>query len=255
MSYVTEVVADAPKNWWRCADPGGAYLLDFGSTPDHLIFNTAAEVYTPYVGPVSSGGSCSVGLGYFWDNQGIAMTQPLTVECWVWLHSLSSTTVIPVLLAGPSATMLQIGILTSGLVQVNGPTGQINSGTAISRQHWHQLVATIAAGGAGQLYVDAVLKSSGALGNSAGGNTTIAVGGLTGTSNNRFQGNIAEVAVYSTVLAGGRVTAHFAAADNVASLPVFRAFGGPGVSPDGSILNSDESAAILAAVRKTFPTT
>jgi hypothetical protein len=58
--------------------------------------------------------------------------------------------------------------------------------------------------------------------------------------------------VYLASLTGAQVAAHFAAADNVPSRPVFHQRGQWTLATGGTVTNSDQLAAVLASVRKVF---
>lgn len=252
MSYLSSVLADAPRHYWRLADPGGVYAHDIGSVPIALDVNGVSPWLMPYSGPSSDGGSAFLGSAYVWDTDGEVIAAPVTVECIVWQQSRSGAFQVALQVNTIGANLVQLGINSTGHPQVNVQLGALTAPAAISRQHWHHLVATVTAAGVVALYVDAISVATGSPG-IAGSNTYLyAVGGVTNNFGNAFFGNIAEAAVYNTALTPARVTAHFVALDAIASRPIFAQNGSFDVTTGTGTTGGAELAAILASVRQSF---
>ncbi len=252
MTYIATVLADSPSHFWRCADPGGLYLADLGATPDALFFNATSALYLPYSGPNTDGGSVTLGLGYFWDNDGVTLAAPISVECWFWQVAYINTfQVLAQLHSAAGNVLAQIGLDATGHPQLNTQTNAVTAAAPATRQHWHHMVATLGGAGALNLYLDAV--NVGALAGAVTGSAVyrIAVGGVTAPAASNYQGSIAEFALYPSVLSAARVAAHFAAADNTLARPVFQ---GSPLFPvaSGGVNSGTDLAAIKNAVLTTF---
>lgn len=252
-AYSAAVLADSPLHYWRCADPGGALLHDVGSQKVALMVNNIDPVGLPYSGPVSDGGSfLDQGTAYGWFNQDSdALAAPLSLEFWLWQHSDIATQQIAFIVrSGASSFFVQ----TSSTTKLGGvgTGGTIADAANLTRQAWHHVVFTISGTGAGILYKDAVSVATGAVGIPPTGNYRFALGGNVGSAANQFQGALSEAAIYGSVLSAARVTAHFAAADNVSSKPVYAVNGVFNPGPGTTSLDSANIASILASVRKTF---
>jgi len=256
-AYSSAVLADSPLHYWRAADPGGVLLHDVGSQQVALMMNNVYPTGLPYSGPNADGASfVGQAIAYPWFNQDSDAFAggALSLELWVWQHSdIAAQQLALIYRISGNAFFIQI---TSGVKPAGtGTAAAITSATNLTRQRWHHIVFTVSAAGAGTLYVDAISVATGAVGIPPAGSARIGFGGNVGTSNAPFQGAISEGAIYASVLSPTRVTAHFTAADNVSSKPVFA---GNGVFNTGSGTSSLDSANIqdiLSAVRKTFPTT
>lgn len=230
MSYLTEVLADSPVHFWRLADPGGAVANDIGSArPSMLINQYGGGGLDPsgfsqgYSGPVLGGGSAVFNtlslrgpLGTF--------TTPCTFEAWVWL--VTSGTRCFVFGCGDGANEHGISIETNGNAEIYGltPGGNPHGGNVTENQ-WHHLVATTNET-TGIIYLDGVNVASSAADHRAHGSNRFTISGDPNSTNNgSMLGAIAECAFYSTALSSARVSAHYAAADNLGQPPVWSAAG------------------------------
>lgn len=254
MSYASAVLADAPRHYWRCADPGGIYLHDIGSTPIALLFEGSAfQTSLPYFGPTSDGGAVTLnGTQSAWDLQGDAIANPVSIECVVWQQERTPATQYLVLLI-TGATVAAGLHLNTGVPNLQGQSAtRATSAAAISRQAWHHIVGTVDVAGNGKLYVDAVNVANAVVG--AGGAATYQlVLGSTGPGATSFlSGSLAECAVYTTVLSPAQVTNHFVALDATANRPIFKANGTWTGTFGTGLSQSQDLASVLSAVRKTF---
>ena len=248
MTYLATVLADAPDHYWRMADPGGFICHDIGSAPYTIEATTEC---LPYTGPNSDGGSLAVpGVGGPRTQQGILLPSPRTLECWIFPIGPPGLAII---CGFNGIAANQWGLSTDATahaaMSVNGTN--VISATVITAEAWHHLVGTYDGTNA-RLYLDSILVA-GPQAIAAPGNVARQIcWGSNGTPANIMFGAISECATYPVALAAARVPAHFGAADNVPSSPVFRggAFStGSGQTSGG--LPSD-TAAILAAVRKSY---
>jgi Concanavalin A-like lectin/glucanases superfamily len=229
-------------------------LQDFGSAARALAQGIPGQSILPYLGPVTDGGSAFFDLNgnANYGDADLPVTLPLTMECWFWLQKSSNAQQA---FFEMSNGTIDIGIGLSAALQPHcfGPGGQITGATAITRQNWHHIVMTATLATV-TLYSDGV-----SVGTAAGAaipfSPTLVVGsGGTASSPTRFaHAAISEVAFYSTALSAGRVAAHFAAVDNIASRPVWHAngtfdiTGGGGASSDSTTLTQ-----IATGVDRTF---
>src|ERR1700693_3733491 len=229
MTYLSAVLADTPVHYWRMADSGGAYLHDLGSTPRALqIGGPGQGVVLPYSGPNSDGGAAWIGLnnGLNYTDLDLPFTQPCSLECWFWLHHLNAA-IVGFLSVSDSVTAIEIGLDATMHAHAFTNGGTLVAAAPTTRQHWHHLVLTCSVA-ATALYLDGVNVAAG-VGAAIGAWSPGFVVGAGGNpvAPTRFANTaIAEVAVYTGLLAAGRVTAHFVAADQVATRPVYRGHGG-----------------------------
>lgn len=255
-AYANAVIADNPFHWWRCNEVGGLLLQDPRAlTPDALFFNANGFEFMPYTGIASDGGAALVSSsGYFWDNDGLAASTPITAEAWFWQHSRIGITQVVVQIQVGGTNLIQLALTSSGVPQLNGPTGAIVGSTPATRQQWHQIAGSISNTGAAVLYLDGVSVATGSVGTSGSSVKKIAFGGVVSPAGNQFEGGLCELSLYATVLSSTRVLAHFNAADTSGTPPTFEGIGSFPIS-GGSGSDAANIAAILAAVSKTFPVT
>lgn len=254
-AYLSAVVADSPRHYWRCADPGGALLNDIGSAPLALALQGEGPELA-YSGPVSDGGSAvitnNVGFDYL-DTEVLAV--PLSAELWIFQFYRQGLIQSPLDVEDPSGlTLATVQILANGQIQAFTANPPLLSVATLPTQGWHHIVVTSSLAGA-VLYLDGVSVATSAAAVPTSTGVLYGVGARANPTN-RFPcaAAIAEVAVYSTALSSARVAAHFAAADNTGQPPVSKQFGSFS-SGGGIVLNASQLASILGAVRKTFPTT
>jgi hypothetical protein len=256
MTYVSTVLADAPHHFWRCADPGGSYLHDIGSAPKAMLAHNNANGNgsdVGYSGPASDGGSCTCGNNAaFACYEAEVFGYPVTAECWVWIAQQNGLNTVPMAIETVAgATLAYFNITAARTVQVYSAAAPMNGAIVLSLNAWHHLVAVCNVG-ATQLYVDGVLDVAAAGAAGPAQANQLGIGFAPAINGNFFAGSIAEVAVYLASLTGAQVAAHFAAADNVPSRPVFHQRGQWTLATGGTVTNSDQLAAILASVRKVF---
>lgn len=256
MTYISEVLADSPTHFWRCADPGGALLFDIGSAPRALSEGVVGFVCTPYAGPNSNGGAAYFDLNTnaSYADSDLNVTTPLTLECWFWLEK-SANALQDFLGISNGATALAIGVDATLHAHAFSSGGAIAAAAVTTRQAWHHLVLTQTAA-LGTLYLDAV--SVGTLAGAAvniNPNFLIGSGGSAGSPVRFAHAAVSECAIYASALSAARVTAHFTAADNTTGSPVWGGGGLAGVGGSSGATNPlylGILQQILQSVRKVY---
>jgi len=258
MGYFTTVIGDAPDHWWRLADPGGAILHDVGGNANPIPSVITEINGIPYSG-MTSDGLCAVRVtntGLIKASSLIVLGTSWTLEVWAWLFKGNGDQQIIELVGG--ATGQRIGIrhilATGQTIFYDTLTGVITNVATPADNKWHHYVFTYDHVTL-RTYVDGV---AGAVGLAVIATAdTYAMFILSDTAGGTAALGFAEdVATYIYQLAAFRIAAHFAAADQILSSPVFQ--GGAGLYPNATqstALTAVDIAAILAAVRRTFPTT
>ncbi len=255
MSYLSEVLADAPLHYWRLADPGGGIAHDIGSSALHLVqYAPSGESGFGYSGPNADGGA--------WFNRrasqlttdqfAMPLAFPFSVELCYWSFGFDG---FPCL-AGQDDTgntgweissgRTQDRILVGGAIINNAAPGHLD-------QRWHHVVLTATAL-LGSCYIDGALKTTGATVGVAPAAHILTLGAIAGRAIT-LDGFLSEVAFYNTVLSAARVTAHFNALDQIAQAPVWSQSGGFGSGTGSGTPVSADLAAIRGAVIRTFPNT
>lgn len=251
MTYLSEVIADAPIHYWRCADPGGGLGHDIGSAPKHL--HAIGNPSFGYSGPNTGGGSLDACLTGQYANIGIAEAIAggrITLECFVWVFQ-------NLVGAGQFLYMISGGANQTALARTGTNWSAAYNGVACISpvgyvaQQWRHLALTYDLTNV-RLYIDGVQQAIAAAGAMVGYNSMIEVGASVAV---QFFGTcfFSEVAVYSTTLTAARLAAHFAAADQVSQAPVFQqagTFSGTTGSSSSVGGNLDD---IYAAVHRTLP--
>lgn len=253
-AYLSAVIADAPRHYWRLADQQGLLAHDVGSTPFQLT--TAGTIpILGYSGPVSDGGSgffpTGIDLNSALGTIG-SITTPLSVELWFWAMVPQPTQRYLLAWDGSTPNAFQMFWNTDGTVQVQCNGVFPAKSAVLPTQAWHHFVGT-ADGANLRQYVDGALSTSIPLG-AVTVNRGIGIGAEPSAVGQSFEGAIAEVAIYATALSAGRVAAHFAAADRAFQSPVFGGSGGIG-GAGSSVLDPNYAGIlqeILQAVKKTF---
>lgn len=122
-------------------------------------------------------------------------------------------------------------------------------GSAVGVNQWHHVVGTYDGANA-RLWVDGVNTASVAVATDMSGNHQIFLAQSSGGTGSNVL--LSDLAIYSTVLSGARILAHFNAADQVNTLPVFKGVGA-GLGTTGvPTTQLTDLADVLRSVRKTF---
>ncbi len=251
MTYLSEVIADAPLHYWRCADPGGSLLHDIGSSPRHMAIVTGSVGYS---GPNSDGGSCALQLNNEYANTGEAIAWAggqITLECLFWQFENSGSENQAVMF-NPPGNQISLDITnvnTWNFIYLNIRVPVLGAPT-VPTQTWQHVVGTYDG-------VNASLYLNGALQGAAVPIAPAAAGSaiLNCLQNvpNGTRGFISEVAFYSSALSAARAAAHFLAIDQLGSAPVFSQAGTFGSGSGSGSPVSDLLAKIYAAVHQVFP--
>jgi hypothetical protein len=252
MSYVTTVLADNPWHFWRCADPGGSYLHDIGASPAALLaHNLGSDV--GYSGPASDGGSCTCNNNaayVHYDSESLAY--PLSAEVWFWLAQIvAEDKDVLTCASAAGASLAHFRLNHTRKVTVFSAAGALVSNTVLSFNAWHHLVATCDSSNV-KLYLDGSLDSTGAGASPAAVDAIYGLGFYPTGNTIFFYGALAEAAIYKSTLSATQVAAHFAAADNVPSRPVFHQRGQwTDVTGSGAPVSADLSR-LIADVEHTY---
>jgi len=249
VTYLSEVIADNPLHYWRCADPPGSVLNDIGSSPLQMLRTNGSGADTGYSGPVSDGGSVRGDMGMQLADSDLSLTTPFTFECWAWQDY--SAGVAQAVMETNNGGGFVVGLaISAGLVlQAFTATGPINDPTTYTKDHWHHLVLTHTAATA-ILYRDGANVGSRAAA-AVAQTLSLAVGCRPALPVQQIlAGFVSEAAWYTSALSAARVLAHFNAADQITQPPV--ATGG---SLSGSSTNVNYTGLlqqILQSVRKLY---
>lgn len=245
MTYLSNVLADSPRHYWRMADPSGAVARDLGSTRKDLFAINGNAFQMPYTGPNADGGSAFTRPEVFITDGSDALTVPYTFECLAYVLGagpLGNGSLMTIGAVGASARLVFSSNTLTFTDDANASS--IGSSTARSANNWHHLVATFD-GSTLLTYVDAVLDQT--VSHSSAATTTAqwTVGGAPPGPAGAGGVFLSEVAVYLSALSPTRITAHFVAIDSTSLAPTFK-------GPAGSSVDLSQ---ILQAVRiqKTTP--
>lgn len=251
-AYLAAVVADAPRHYWRCADPGGLLLHDIGAVPRHMRIGPNFGL-SGYSGPNSDGGSAlctNLGPHAYYDQE--LRAAPISLEVLVWIHYSTGLPCQPLSVTDGAGVGWVFRIRANYSVDIFGPGGTVNSAAIVlTNQTWAHLVLTDT-GAAMILYINGVNR--GAAGGAGAANPNVAywlngywaAGGYSGNL------NVAEAAVYPAALSAARVLAHYNAIDQLATSPVASAAGGTSGGGTGSTAYQGLEQQILASVRKSY---
>jgi len=247
VSYLSEVLADAPLGYWRMAESGGARLANIGSAGLGGYFQSLlAPLALPYTGPNANGGSCNMNpaLAYFTDPVATVWTFEALVY---WGRPQANNAKSFAEFAdnpANAAWRFQIDCPTSHFRVLRNGAALITNAVARPPDHWYHVV-TVQDGVNVTLYMNAV--ADGAAASPTPGNLVAPVTLMSDTVSGANPSMwMSEAALYDVALTPARITAHFLAIDNFAS-PVWR---GVTTTDTSGIL-----AQIRDAVYKTFSNT
>ena len=250
MSYLSTVLGDTPRHYWRLADGASAIFHDIGSAPVHLV-NSQSPLWGGYTGIEVGGGSCYAGAGLAQFTAGLTTNLPVSFECWMFLME-STGLQASLLVQNGNGGGAQFDLLSNAGNDVQWLVGATATpvGAALAVQTWHHLVGTQDAA-VQNLYVDGVLYGTVAHAGAANSALGLFIG-RNGNNASFFHGFIAECAIYGVALTAARVAAHYAARGSLA-VPSGGLTGGVFSTGTGSApLPGDTAADILASVRKTY---
>jgi Concanavalin A-like lectin/glucanases superfamily len=224
VSYVSEVIADAPVGYWRFTQNSGMESFDSGSGALPLSHVPSVHIPDIFTGPVLGGVAVGV-TGDAWNTWYVNSSpyqSPGTLELWWW--SFGGNPLSPGVMG-----LLGQGNATSSNDRLGISWDQFNfkfnvgstfntAAGVVPRQSWHHVAfafnLTSCLG-----YIDGALAvtHSSVIGNNSDLQVHL---GYNGTNGAFARGIAAEVAVYPTKLSAARIAAHYAAADAVNSLPI-----------------------------------
>lgn len=262
MAYSAEVLADNPLHYWDMASVEGALQFDKGSVK--VAVGGQSSNRGGFSGPASDVGAVYLdGSSSFLTTprNGAYVPAPGTLELWFWEQA--QTTAANGYIANfntNTGTNYLIASASTGFYAWAMGAYSNNVFQALDFNVWHQFVFLIGTPASANcnvtLYVDGLLKDGPHLTATAPQNGLISIGRQIAGANQWANGLIGPVSTYGSVLSAARILDHYNAADLKAAIPTYRsAVGFLGPAPTLTTLESDIEAALLAAVRKTFPTT
>jgi len=230
VSYSSEVLADAPKAWYRMQEASGLIQDSSGNA-----MHATSQVSTPTYGqasPITTDATAkSILFGsaqnfQIPDNNLLDVGDTFTVEAWYKRTSATNATNESWIDRGTAAFKLLVTGTTDqppGNILVATKPGTADfwtSSVGVGDTNWHYIVFT-KSGSTRKWYLDAI-ENTGASGTDQTCATT-ATALFIGSSRNSddfAKGLLTEVALYSTVLAADRIAAHYYAAGISAVGPV-----------------------------------
>ena len=253
MTYLSTVLADAPQEYWRCADPGGLVLNNIGANVGKIPLLSSQALGMPYSG-ISSDGGAALALGGLTNiRNGNATwasgTNNVSLELWHWPLANGAYQAIAVTGGG-----VILGIRFQGTGQYiayHGGGGVITTVGTYSLSRWHHLVLSYDHVNL-RLYVDGA--AAGSVGDVFTANQTYGVYLLSDESGGSWgTGGVCEVALYGSTLSAGRALAHFNARENASNALVFQGGGEFASTPGSTTPLFAELDLIYAAVHQAFP--
>jgi len=252
MTYVSEVLSDAPLHYWRLADPGGLWAHDIGSVPRPMVIKPDATTQlcgVGYSGPNDDGGSGSFEAPMYMQCEAQLPAFPFTMEVCVWQHYLiAAQAALFTWDASTTLAGISVGGALPGVYTAYRTGGNISGGVP-SVWTWDHVAAVYTAA-ATTLYVNGVQVATAA---QTGALSSVGIFlGRLGTAGSQFNvGALSEAAIYGTALSAARIAAHFAAITSRTKRPVSQQIGWDPATGGGTPIPTDLSA-VLAAVRKTY---
>lgn len=207
-AYTSAISQDVPVGYWRLGETSGSAAGDIAGA-NGGTYQASPTLGVP--GALADDGNTAVRFNgssqYVSLANNVSFTGDFSVEA--WFRSLSSSTQ-GIFVAGSGTPRVRL-YLDSGLVKgeivTSGGTKTVVSGSSYADGGWHQVVFS-RSGTTLSLYVDGSSAGSaaGASGTVGGASPRIA----RDQASDYFNGSIDEVAIYTSVLSSGRVSAHWA---------------------------------------------
>lgn len=222
MAYADEVLADSPVGYWRLGDASGTNANDEISTND----GTYAGGFTLAVtGALTGDTDTAVTLNGTDGRVTIPATFPTLaasdMTCEAWIKTAATGTAGQMIFGAYQTASPFPGwgfIFQQGTA--DGKLGFFDATSALWRKstgtitdtNWHHVAVTVSSGGSTTFYIDGTAAGTVA-GNAPNSFTGPKAIGSTGNNvtSALFNGTLDEVAVYSTVLSGTRILAHYTA--------------------------------------------
>jgi hypothetical protein len=259
VSLYTAIIADAPQHYWRMADPGGVQAVNIGSASTKPPLDVTYGGL-PYSGPSSDGGSA---IRQDTNAQHVRnlvtsfpIVSPFSVEVWFYLSQIDGDSQVietheP---TGGERMGMRVHLANPHTVLTYHTAGWNFSGSVgCAINTWHQLVTTYDHVDA-KLYVDGSADGTQNVVFTPSTPARVFIGNDSANAGLCY-GNFAELALFSTALSGAQVLAHWNAADTTSLRPAFKGGGFYPTADFGTAPLSDDLTAVLAAVRRTFPST
>lgn len=215
-AYTAAVLADSPASYWRMDDTtttmadtqaavSGTYTTPYTQSQPSLISSDADTCV------LFSNGRATAGLNY-----GFPVKAAFTAEAWVKNTIVSSDAINRRFVGAESASLTGWCVLynasttTIAFVRGGGTTISYTSATVGATFH---VVATYD-GTSMRLYINGALVAgpTASAGSIAAQSTNFTIACQAFNTNNPFNGNVDEVAVYTSALSAARVLAHYSAA-------------------------------------------
>lgn len=217
MSYASEVTADTPVAWYRCDEASGN-IQDSSGNGNHATTTVGAgsATYQETGALTSEPSSKSIKVTDFAfsipDHATLDTGDTHTLECWVRFNSIPASGYTT--LMTKQSGMYELRCDTSGNILIirEGVTIIATSTVSLSADgNFHHIVWT-KSGATNVLYIDKVDRTGSVTNDTLVNNDqTLRVMGYFDSTND-LDGWMDEIAIYSTALTSGRVTAHYDAA-------------------------------------------
>ncbi len=208
-SYAGTVHSDSPEQFFRLNDSGAAVGDSSGHCREGVYTSVATHdaVGALVSDPAGSGVGPGTGVVAVGSGDGLPTgAGARTLEAW---FKTTSTNLQSVVMYGPASNRFELYVDSGGVELYTATVGGVYATAAVEDGNWHQAVVTFDGTTTGKVYVDGVLKQTGTL--SAGLNSPVGQPLRIGSDPwpNNFNGEIDDVAAYSSALSAARVTAHF----------------------------------------------
>ena len=207
--------------YWRLQESGGTTFSDEKNSHDAMASSAPSQV-----AGISGKGQFFGGFSYLsvpsHSQFNWASNSSFAIELWVKFSNSEANTQVMIGRDDPTnQTHWWIGKTASGTIQwymraSDGSNGAVTTSSAYNNGQWHHIVAV--RDGATQknyLYVNGILQNTGGTTVSLGGNLSstadLTIGNMIFNNSPMyyFDGSIDEVAIYSTILSGTDVSAHY----------------------------------------------
>lgn len=256
MSLLSVVEADSPFHLWPMLEEGGRITADVRGIPATAL---VAALVNPmsgfgYTGPDSSVGSCMITINPEWltvTPDFIPIAPPFTYELWLWQHSQRNSFDLLFYQYDSSGFHgIQMDVKANNTLEAIVETTSCNGSTTLNYYQWYALAFTYD-GSNIRTYINGVLDHTTALGSHTFNSQKFVIGNNSSAANYAHS-FIALPAVYASALSAAQLLAHYNAADQAGSTPVYFQ---QGVTPTPAPFSGNDLSQVLKAVRKTFPTT
>lgn len=223
MTYASEVLADAPRAYWRLGDASGTTMTDSSGNARHGTYFGSPTLGT--VGLLTGDGDTAItfdgidDFGHLADATWMDTGSALTVEAWI---KTTATSIRQIISRDDGSGSRSFQFRTNGasleFVKIASGTVVSTISTTINDGVRHHVVATYD-GANIRLYKDGTLVQTTAATGSLDSDDVLRVGHR-GTGSEFFSGVIDEVAYYGTALSLARIQAHYTAGSTASTTTV-----------------------------------